>query len=433
MTFKEIAGSLYAWDLVDEKLDNMLDTLQEKALVNSVYLISPMHHEKRPLTDYYYPHNPVRKVYYPEDSRVYHEIHPEYYRETKIKPQGSQRDFLKGVDWIDVLTKAARKRGLKTGAEVSHSIVPWEYSNEEFPECKQQDVYGNHFAKGGINPWGIFNLCPNSEDVRNYIKGLFADVVANHDIDMVQTCMLFFHPGHTLFGARFPSEKSDLLRLLSVSLGGCFCPSCDKRARDKGLDWDAIKKTVKGIADALNAPTPESFHERDLLTGGDLISEGLLLEKPEYYQWLKFRCDSVTEVFSEIYGAVKKEKPEVEFRYNGGASIKNLNMGVNIRDAHRYMDSIRLSGYAEESGDEKMLEVKKGQHLNLRRIVGEEKKVVAAIGIRPKATAEIIKKGVITAAFAGADGLSLGHYDGATTKSLEAVKEGIVEAEIVTT
>jgi hypothetical protein len=167
------------------------------------------------------------------------------------------------------------------------------------------------------------------------------------------------------------------------------------------------------------------------LAGGDLTCEGLLLEKPEYYQWLKFRCDSVTEVFSEIYNAIKKEKPDVEFRYNGGASVRNLNMGVNIKDAQRYMDSIRLAGYAEQSGNEKMLEVKRARHLNLRRIVGEDKKVVAAIGIRPKATAEIIKQGVITAAFAGADGLSLGHYDGATMKFLEAVKEGMEEAEAV--
>ena len=425
MVFKEIAGSFNPWELVDEDLEQMLDILQERALVNSAYVITPMHHSKRPLTDYFFPHNPVRKVYFPEDSRVYHTTHPEFYSETKIKPVPTSREDLKDVDWVDVLTKVARKRGLRAGVEVSHSVVPWEYSREHFPDCAQQDIYGNRFPKQNVN------LCPNNEDVRAYLRGVFADLVASHDIDMIQTCYLFFHPGHTGYPRPLPPGAEGLLSLLVVSTGGCFCPACESRARSRGLDWDGMKSAAREIADALFTYTPEDFHRRNLFFAGNLTNEELLLEMPEYYQWLKFRCDSVTEVFGEIYQAIKEQKPEVEFRYNGSAHAQHMRMGVNFRTAHRYMDSVREGDYSEQTGDLEMLQSKRAKHLNLRRIVGPEKKVIAAIGIRPKGTAEIIKQGVITAAFAGADGLSLGHYDGATLRFLDAVREGIEEAEVI--
>ncbi|MCL5019334.1 MAG: hypothetical protein M1426_02500 [Patescibacteria group bacterium] len=39
----------------------------------------------KPLTDYFYPHNPVRKTYYPEDSRAYWNPNPKFYN--RIKPR----------------------------------------------------------------------------------------------------------------------------------------------------------------------------------------------------------------------------------------------------------------------------------------------------------------------------------------------------------
>jgi len=141
MFFSEISGSLYAWDLADEGIERILDNLQEMTACNSTYLIALMHHEKRPLTDYFYPHNPVRKTYCPEDSRAYFRPDPKFYG--RIKPLTSDRDFLKGTDWLLVLIDAARKRGMKTGVELSHTLIDSERAQNEFPDCMQHDIYGN--------------------------------------------------------------------------------------------------------------------------------------------------------------------------------------------------------------------------------------------------------------------------------------------------
>ncbi|MBI3698166.1 MAG: hypothetical protein HY238_25440, partial [Acidobacteria bacterium] len=48
--FSEIAASLYAWDLLDEGVEPVLETLRETTGANSTYLVALMHWEKRPLT-----------------------------------------------------------------------------------------------------------------------------------------------------------------------------------------------------------------------------------------------------------------------------------------------------------------------------------------------------------------------------------------------
>src|ERR1017187_5986090 len=54
----EVEAALYAWDLHDEGVEQVLDNVQEMAAVNSVYIIGLMHPERRPETSATYPHNP---------------------------------------------------------------------------------------------------------------------------------------------------------------------------------------------------------------------------------------------------------------------------------------------------------------------------------------------------------------------------------------
>ena len=49
-----------------------------------------------------------------------------------------------------------------------------------------------------------------------------------------------------------------------------------------------------------------------------------------------------------------------------------------------------------------------------------------------KATPELVREGVRIAVRAGASGIGLGHYDGATFPLLRAVREGLVETGVLT-
>jgi len=411
MFFSEISGSLYAWDLADEGIERILDNLQEMTACNSTYLIALMHHEKRPLTDYFYPHNPVRKTYCPEDSRAYFRPDPKFYG--RIKPLISDRDFLKGTDWLQVLIDAARQRGMKTGVELSHTLIDSERAQNEFPDCMQHDIYGNRLGK---------LICFNNPDAREYVIGLFSDLTTNYDVDYIQTCLIPFNSGR--------GSSHYVSRVLGTTLGGCFCDSCQKAANDVGIDFEKIKSALHPIADSIAHPTLEQSHEMALLLASNTSATAILMEVPELLQWLVFRRDSLTRFFKDIHDRIHAIKPTIDLRLNAYISSNQELSGLDLRALKPHLDSIRSSDYSEQSGDMGRLEHKRRWLMSVRRAVGEEMHFLSAIGVRPKATPEIIRQGVVVSAQCGVDGLTMGHYDGAPFKNLRAIKEGMELADV---
>ena len=186
MYFKEVVASLYAWDLLDEGVDQALDVLQVETGTNSTYLVALMHDEKRPLTDFYYPHNPRRKVFWTEDSRAYWTPREESYADSRIKPRRSDSPELRDHDWLATLVEASRKRGMGVGAELSHTWIDKERTRSELLDCVQRDIHGRPFDG---------QICFNHPDVRAYAKALYIDLASHYDIDYVMTCVRGFNPG----------------------------------------------------------------------------------------------------------------------------------------------------------------------------------------------------------------------------------------------
>jgi hypothetical protein len=413
MFFREVSASLYPWDLADEGVERILDNLQGMARCNSVYLIALMHHEKRPLTDFFYPHNPVRKTYSPEDSRAYWHADPAYYRSTRIKPRGSDRDFLRHTDWLSVLIQAARRRGLRTGVEISHTVLDGERAASEFADCVQQDIYGNRIGK---------LVCFNQPDAREYAASLFVELASRYDVDYIQTCLIPFSSGR--------GASHDGVRLLGTALGGCFCEHCARAAADSGLDLAAVRCSLLPVADALHRPSLEQSHEMALLGASNTGPVALLLEHPALFEWLRFRRDSLTDFFREVHERAHTAKPNVDIRLNAYITAHQELSGLDLRALKPHLDSIRSSDYSEQSGNIANLEHKRRWLLSVRRAVGEDMFFLSAIGVRPRATPEIIRQGVAVSAQCGVDGITLGHYDGAPFSHLRAVAEGMDLADV---
>ena len=306
MFIKEVASSLYAWDLADEGIATIADNLQERANCNCMYLVGVMHYEKRPLTSLYYTHNTKRKFYLPENSRAYYRLNMDSFKDTKLKPCFTERDFLKGVDWLDVLTEEARKRGMKTGVELSHTIFDTNIALEQYPEMMQRDV------NGGILKDQQGMLCPNHPDVHEFQRAMFYDSVKNHDVDIVQTCLLTFGAGQTVkapwfFAPWMDIENPNMGALLGLADGGCFCEHCRAKAIKWGYDWERIVRDMKTIH-AIAHATPYAFQdylmENNLTLGSNLTDCMLYIEYPGLLDFIKFRIQSITELFADIYKSV---------------------------------------------------------------------------------------------------------------------------------
>lgn len=419
MYWKEVVASLYAWDLLDEGLEHILDVLGRETLTNSVYLVALMHDEKRPLTDFYYPHNPRRKVYWTEDSRAYWIPDPAMYIGCRIQPRPTGNPELQGKDWLQALVSGARARGMTVGAELSHTWVDKERAREELRDCIQQDIYGQLFPQ---------HICPNHPDVRAFGAAMYVELASRYDLDFIQTCLIGFHPGRHQAWAGSPASEPE--RLAGLTLGGCFCQHCRAAAEKRGIDWEALVARLRWLADGFAASNHRQAFELRLLRASSASAASFLAEVPELYTFLKFRVDSLSDFYHEISSAVHAAHPGVDVRLNHFAQHPEL-MGLDLHRVSQAVDSVRSSDYSEQSGDPAQMAWKRAYLHNVRRAIGLEKYFLSAVSPRPKATPDLVKQGILVSAQCGADALTIGHYDGAWLNCLRAIKEGIAEAGII--
>ena len=373
----EVSASLYPWDLHDEGIEHILDNLQQMARVNSVYLLGIMHYEIRPLTSPAYPHNPVRKTWQAEDSRAY--WHPDMKLYGRIKPKLSDFDWLNQTDWLPVLTKAARKRGLRTGVELSHTLVDLDREQTEFADCVQRDIHGTPRRVYGR----AFPLCPNNPDVQHYVLNLFSDLTKNYDVDYLQTCTIPFMPG-------------------GADKGGCFCDSCIKAAHDHGLDLARIRAAL-----LTNPEAPE-----------------------ELAQWQAFREASMARYYKIMHDGIHAIRPTADLRFNDCfANAKNW--GLDLKQLRIHLDTARVCDYSEQKGDPAIMHQKHEWLTSEHEGFGLEFPVLSAVAVRPKATPALIEEGVKIAVDSGVVGITLGHYDGAEFPMLRAIDSGLRKAGVV--
>jgi len=365
----EVSASLYAWDLHDEGIEKILDNLQQMSAVNSVYLVALMHYERRPLTSPEFTHNPVRKMWQAEDSRVY--WLPDMKRYGRIKPRLSDFDWLNQTDWLQTLVEAVRKRGLKTGVEISHTVLDLERAKGEFIDCVQRDINGEPEVFGRTYP-----ICPNSPDARQYVLNLFKELATRYDVDYLQSCTLPFMRG-------------------GADKGGCFCENCVKAAKEFGFDLVKAKAVLK------QNPTAQ----------------------PELGQWQEFRRESLARYYKVMHDGIHAIRKNADLRFND--AFNGANWGLDVKRLKPHLDSIRVCDYSEQSGDPARMKDKREWLTRERAAVGPDFPIVSAVAVRPKATPELIREGVKIAVECGMNGITLGHYDGAEFPMLRAIRDGL--------
>lgn len=274
---------------------------------------------------------------------------------------------------------AAKKRGLKTGAELSHTLMSREKGEKEYADCVQRDIHGVARKVAGR----ALPLCPNSRDAQQYALALFSDLVKNYEVDFVQTCMVPFIPG-------------------GAEDGGCFCDNCMKAAQDQGIDLAKIKQ-------ALLADPTSAF---------------------ELQQWQSFRESSLIHFYKIMHDGVHAIRPNIEFRFNDAYEHPER-YGMNLAGLTKVWDSIRNSDYSEQKGYPSQMDHKRQWFAAERAAIGPDFPFIAGVAVRPQATPELIHEGVKIGLAAGAVGVSLGHYDGAEWPMLRAIKEELVAEKVL--
>jgi hypothetical protein len=184
------------------------------------------------------------------------------------------------------------------------------------------------------------------------------------------------------------------------------------------------------LAQAIRGDELDGLHSMQLLRASNTSDIGLMMQHPEIFEFLKFRCTSMTKMFARVHAAVTKIKPTIDLRLNAFIYDFWELSGIEFGALRPHLGSIRSSNYDEQAGRMEMMEHKRQFLLGVRAAAGDDILFLSSIGIRPQATPELVRKGVLISAECGADGLSLGHYDGAPLRLLEAIGDGLRDADV---
>ena len=228
----------YPWDIVDEGTDTVLDAV-ERAGLNTLYIPTWYHSGM-----FFLPHNPRRRVYFPEPGALYFDPGAWHARHPLAPPISKLSDNWPGF-WEE-LAMAASDRGI--------SLTAW------MPILHNSGIGNAHPDMAAENPWGdriTHTLCPSNESVRDLVLSVMQDVAgmgifARVLLESIEYLPLRHDHHHEVIGVPLDPDIEFLASL-------CFCPACLARAADDGIDAAEVRGWVRDTVDAALEGTPREI------------------------------------------------------------------------------------------------------------------------------------------------------------------------------
>lgn len=263
---------LFASDLVDEGVDEVLDRFKEAGL--DEFSLASVYHASRDV----FPHSPRARVRYLEGCTAYFQADLPRYADVGFAPRVSE--MARDRDPLADACRAAAERDLAVSAWTVflHTDRP----HDTPPELAPQNVFGDPY---------LTELCPANPAVRAYAAAVASDV-ARYDVSSIVAEALHFLPlEHGYHHERYFFDLGTLDRFL---LGLCFCSPCMTAAENAGVDAAALKRfTRETVERAFRAETPVQTDE----LSRDAIGQFADGELAEY---LRVRERTVTSLAAEV-------------------------------------------------------------------------------------------------------------------------------------
>ena len=291
---KTIGIQVGSISFVDEGTDALLDLLQERGAVNTLFLATFTY--GRGLAGRQVPGQPFPDHGSQEtDEGSFHggnyaTPHPQFYRHTVLKetraPDHGSLDILQ-----EVLPKAKR-RGMKVFCSCEDA---WRSSVPHIADLREVDLYGK---KGG-------GLCLFHPDVRHFWTALVEDYCRSYDVDGV----LFFNERN---GPLLNALGASHAQSIASSRVTCFCEHHQKAAREHGINFpraqEGYRKLDAFVQAALTNQRP---------TDGYFVEFWRLLEEfPEILLWDKLFDIGKHQVLQEVHDTVKRVRADLQVGFH---------------------------------------------------------------------------------------------------------------------
>lgn len=281
-----------AVSFLDEGTEKVLDILQERGAVNTLFLAAFTY--GRGIAGRQVPGQPL-----PDHGKQEYDLNfhggnfatprEKFYTRTNLKPVKApdygDYDFLAGV------LPAAHKRNMKVYAWYEDAF------GKDIPGVEKVQEVDWQGRRAGT-------LCPLNPDYREFLIALTNDFCQSYELD----------------GVMWGSERQGpLLNAIGAKVGGgdpsrvtCFCEFHQQAAKERGIDVARAKEGFGKLASFMTAAR-----------AGERPNDGyfvqfwrLLLQYPELLAWEKLWTDGKHAIYTDIYQAAKQSRPGVQVGFH---------------------------------------------------------------------------------------------------------------------
>jgi hypothetical protein len=285
---KMIGIQIGAISFVDEGVNRVLDILQERGKVNTLFISSFTYDggtggrqvKSRPLPDH------GKQEYDDFHGGNFATPHPQFYtntifRDTKAPDHGN-------LDIFDEVIPEAKKRGMGVYAW-NYNIFRTDTPHVEFLE--EVDIDGNRRA----------TCCAYNPDYREFVIGLTRDHCTSYDIDGVMWGAEQQGPLNNLIGSNTWSHPAT-----------CFCRYHRQAAAKRGID---VKRAIEGYK-KLAQFVADSRVDRRPTDGYFVQFWRIMVDYPEILAWEKLWNDGKNSTYKNIFDTAKSVRANLQVGFH---------------------------------------------------------------------------------------------------------------------
>ncbi len=319
----------YAW--LDEGIDKLLDNLQEKGNVNSVFAFT-YQSDPTDIVTGYIPlpdHGTYAAGKPPLTGGASYDYDQKYFRGTTLKDFRSPDDNHFNV--ISAVAPKMKARGM--------SFFAWDYNNTSarmmrfipgFAEVAEIDIYGRRTD----------SACFNNPDYRAHLTGKIESLLSEYpnEVDAIAWGCERMGPLDNMIGGGWAT--------IGIS---CFCPFCRAKARERDISVERAKAGYLKL-DALFRKARGHQRPED---GFFVTFWRILVEYPEILSWQMLWTDSYHEVRAELYGTAKAIAPKKPFGFHIVQNVTFSPFYSAVEDygkVKEYADFIKIATYSNAGG-----------------------------------------------------------------------------------
>lgn len=309
---------------VDEGTEKVLDILQQKGAVNTIYLSTFSYDTgitgRMNAGDSFPDHGKPElkeKPFHGGNNAI---PNSRFYNNTAIKGDQLRAPDFGNLDIVTEVLPAAKKRGMKVLCSVQDGFnypadVPF---IKDFAEI---DLLGR---KSGA-------MCFFQPDVREFWKAVSVDLCTSYDIDGI---LLFNERNGPLLNAIGVSHH----QAIDSAKVTCFCQHHEKAARERGINFERAKEGYR----KLNQYVQNSVEAKRPSDGYYVEFSRLLLEYPEIMEYNQLFDFGKHQILQDIYTAVKGVRKDLEV----GFHIEHTNsFNPLYRATRKYEDLASMSDF----------------------------------------------------------------------------------------